>query len=164
VAQRYALGQTDRRALEQARNAAREAAAVIWQQSLQSGAGLADTARAANAAVEATTQPGRIAAWQVCQGLDALAASADLLRDVFGNPFHTPALPVYWREWNQATIPRLARDIHERHRYDDLPILADALEEAGCTDEALLRHCRDGRLHVPGCWVAELLVDDSGAG
>jgi hypothetical protein len=165
VAQRYALGQTDRRGLAQARNAAREASLAIWQDSLAGNAS-EDAVRAAHAALDVTTQPGHIAAWQVCQTLfptllaDWSPGAADLVHDIFGNPFQTPRLPEHWRTWNDRTIPRLARHIHERYRHAELPILADALEEAGCTDESILSHCRSGSLHVPGCWVLELLVEE----
>ena len=166
VAERYALGQTDRRALEQARNAARDASLAIWQSSLESAHELADHVRAAQAALDVTTQPGRIAAWQVCQALfptllaDWSPRAADLIRDVFGNPFHSPSLPEHWRVWNEGTIARLARHIHERQRYDELPILADALEDAGCTDEAITSHCRQAPIHGPGCWVLALLMGE----
>jgi hypothetical protein len=166
VAERYALGKTDHRALEHARNAARDASLTIWQRSLENGGALADTVCAAQAALDVTTQPGRMAAWQVCQALfptllaDWSPQAADLIRDVFGNPFQVPSLPPYWRIWNEGTIVRLARHIHEGQRHDELPILADALEEAGCTDEGILNHCRFAPVHVPGCWVLELLVGD----
>jgi hypothetical protein len=56
-------------------------------------------------------------------------------------------------------VPRLARGLYEEGRFADLPVLADALEEAGCADERLLGHCRSGGAHVRGCWVLDLLLD-----
>jgi hypothetical protein len=50
----------------------------------------------------------------------------------------------------------MARAIYDGHRFTDLPILADALEEAGCTDAAILAHCRTGE-HVRGCWALDAL-------
>ncbi len=168
VAQRYALGATDRRALEHARSAAREASIEIWQAASVPGAALDDAVRAAHAALDVTNPSGSIAAWQVCQALfptllaDWSGEAASLLRDIFGNPFHEPVLPAYWRLWNEGTILRLARHIDDTQRYDELPILADALEDAGCTDEQVLRHCRGDLVHVPGCWVVDAVLGKDG--
>jgi serine/threonine-protein kinase len=63
-----------------------------------------------------------------------------------------------WRRWNDGTAAQLARAIAEANRFEDLPILGDALEDAGCTDEAILRHCRGPGPHVRGCWVLGLLL------
>ena len=52
---------------------------------------------------------------------------------------------------------RLAESIYEERTFDDLPILGDALEEAGCTDPTILDHCRSGE-HVRGCWVVDLVL------
>jgi anti-anti-sigma regulatory factor len=59
--------------------------------------------------------------------------------------------------WNNSTIPKMAQAIYEARAYDRLPILADALEEAGCSKEDLLSHCRQGGEHVEGCWLIDLL-------
>lgn len=55
-------------------------------------------------------------------------------------------------------VLQLANAIAEERAFDRLPILADALEEAGCTDEAILAHCREPGPHVRGCWVVDLLL------
>jgi hypothetical protein len=60
--------------------------------------------------------------------------------------------------WNDGTIAKLAEAIYEEWAFDRLPILADALEEAGCTSEELLTHCRAGGEHVRGCWAVDLLL------
>jgi len=52
----------------------------------------------------------------------------------------------------------MAREIHDERRFGDLPILADALEDAGCSAEAVLRHCRGPGPHVRGCWVVDLAL------
>jgi hypothetical protein len=52
----------------------------------------------------------------------------------------------------------MARSIRDERRFSDLPLLADALEEAGCTNEQLLQHCRDSGSHVRGCWLLDLLL------
>jgi serine/threonine protein kinase len=63
-----------------------------------------------------------------------------------------------WLRWNDGLVVRMARAINEEGRFDDLPVLADALEDAGCSDEAILTHCRKQGPHVRGCWVVDLLV------
>ena len=59
--------------------------------------------------------------------------------------------------WNDAAIVKLARFIDREQAFERLPILADALEEAGCTDADVLAHCRAGGTHVRGCWVIDLV-------
>jgi hypothetical protein len=85
-------------------------------------------------------------------------AQCDLLRDVFGNPFRPPAVQHAWLRWNDGTIPRLARAIYDDRAFNRLGILADALEDAGCTDVAILKHCRQPAEHVRGCWLVDLLL------
>jgi hypothetical protein len=55
-------------------------------------------------------------------------------------------------------VAQVARAIYDGRRFADLPVLADALEESGCTDEAILRHCRSGGEHARGCWVLDALL------
>jgi hypothetical protein len=67
-----------------------------------------------------------------------------LLRCIVSNPFRRlPAIDPSWLSWQTGIIPRLARAFYDERRFQELPILADALEEAGCTDTALLAHCRE---------------------
>jgi hypothetical protein len=80
------------------------------------------------------------------------------LRCIFGNPFRPGALGPAWLSWNGGTVPNLAKAIYDDRRYDLLPVLADALEEAGCGDADLLAHCRGPGQHVRGCWVLDLLL------
>jgi hypothetical protein len=90
---------------------------------------------------------GEVGAWQCL-----------VLLDVFGNPFRpAPAVPSFGA-WNEGTILNMARAIYEERAFDRMPILGDALEEAGCTDEALLDHCRGEGPHVRGCWLLDLLL------
>ncbi len=80
------------------------------------------------------------------------------LRCLFGNPFRPASFETAWLTWSGGTIPKLAQAIYADRSFDCLPVLADALAEAGCTDEALLTHCRGPGPHVRGCWVLDLML------
>jgi hypothetical protein len=84
-------------------------------------------------------------------------AQAELVRCVFGNPFRPPPAPGAWLAWQDGLIPNMARAIYEERAFDQLPVLGDALEEAGCADETILAHCRGPGPHARGCWVVDLL-------
>jgi hypothetical protein len=83
-------------------------------------------------------------------------AQAALLRDIFGNPFHPASITPAVIAWNDGTVVTLARAIYDERAFDRLPVLADALEEAGCDNADLLTHCRQPGGHVRGCWVVDL--------
>ncbi len=89
------------------------------------------------------------------------AAQAAIIRDIF-DPFRPqPSIETRWLSWNDGTIPKLAQAIYDDRAFDRLPILADALEEASCTDADILNHCRQPGEHVRGCWVVDLLLGKS---
>jgi hypothetical protein len=81
-----------------------------------------------------------------------------LLRDIIGNPFRPVALDPAWRT---TAVLGLADAIYAHRAYDRLPILADALEEAGCTNADLLAHCRGPGPHVRGCGAVDLILGKS---
>jgi hypothetical protein len=81
----------------------------------------------------------------------------DLLRDIVGNPFQRVIIDPSCLSWNEGCLGKMARDIYDARRYEELPVLADALEEAGCTNQDILAHCRQGSEHARGCWVLDLL-------
>jgi hypothetical protein len=83
---------------------------------------------------------------------------ASLIRDIFGNPFRPVKLDPTWRVRKGGSVPNVAQAIYEERRFGDMPVLADALEEAGCTEQAILSHCRQPGEHVRGCWVIDLLL------
>ena len=60
--------------------------------------------------------------------------------------------------WNAGTVRRIAQAIYDDRAFDRMPILADALEDAGCDNADILNHCRESREHVRGCWVVDLLL------
>ena len=89
---------------------------------------------------------------------------ARLLRDLFGPlPFREVAVAPSWLAWNGGTIRGMARAIYDERAFDRLPVLADALEEAGCTNTEILGHCREPGPHARGCWVVDLLLGHGGA-
>jgi hypothetical protein len=63
-----------------------------------------------------------------------------------------------WPRWRTLDVLALARGIHRDQAFNRLPILADALQDAGCDDGDVLRHCREGTGHVRGCWVVDLAL------
>jgi hypothetical protein len=78
-----------------------------------------------------------------------------LARDIFGNPFRPIAANPTWLT---STVVALASGIYSDRAFDRMPILADAMEEAGCDSADILLHCRGPGPHVRGCWVVDLLL------
>jgi hypothetical protein len=89
---------------------------------------------------------------------DFAVRAAAVIRDVAGNPFHPVSLRRQWLQSNEAAVRSLAETIASDRSFDLLPILGDALEDAGCTDAVVLAHCRTAGEHVPGCWVVDGLL------
>ena len=78
-----------------------------------------------------------------------------LFRDLFGNPFR----PVtFLPAWRTDTAVTLARQMYDAREFSAMPILADALQDAGCDDPDILDHCRREGPHVRGCWVVDLVL------
>jgi hypothetical protein len=89
-----------------------------------------------------------------------------LLRDIIGNPFRPVTLDPSWLSWNGGLVPRLAQVAYDERTMptgtldlDRLAVLADALEDAGCGDAAILGHLRGPGVHVRGCWVVDLVLE-----
>lgn len=107
---------------------------------------------------------------------DAKRQRAGILRDIIGNPFRPVSLcgpikgitqtePVPGCSacngilaWSDGTVRRMAQQMYDARNFDAMPILADALEYAGCTEAAILQHCRGTAPHVRGCWVIDLIL------
>jgi hypothetical protein len=87
------------------------------------------------------------------------AGEDQYLRDVVGNPFRRSKISPAWLAWNDGAVAKIAKGIYAERAFDRLPILADALEEASCSDAAILEHCRSAGPHVRGCWVVDLLLE-----
>ncbi len=189
AAEQYADGLITEDELKAAREAAWEAAiAAAWVavRTAAWAAAWAATSEATGEAVweavwaaasEATMEAAREATIEA-----ARAAQAHILRDIAGNPFRLVPRTTVWQVGPQTMlelIPRsrtvfaMARAIYDDCRFEDLPILADALEDADCDNAEILNHCRllessvwsetqqahvRRSQHVRGCWVLDLIL------
>jgi len=86
---------------------------------------------------------------------DHLKLQAAVFRDIVGNPFRPVAFDPRWRTVDAVGV---ARAIYDDRAFGRLPILADALMDAGCDDEHVLAHCRSRGPHTRGCWVVDLVL------
>jgi hypothetical protein len=82
-------------------------------------------------------------------------APAIVHRELVPNPF----VPLAWKpEWFTSTVGEMATHIYDNRDFGAMPILADALQEAGCEDAQILNHCRANRPHARGCWVLDAVL------
>src|SRR5262249_53878542 len=88
----------------------------------------------------------------------AWKTQAAVLRDLYGHLFHADPL---WVSRLQRTdeVERISRTIYDDHSFAEMPVLADALEEAGCADADVLAHCRKPGEHARGCWVIDAILE-----
>jgi hypothetical protein len=78
-----------------------------------------------------------------------------LLRDIFGNPFR----PISFSpEWRTTTAVAIAQGMYESRDFGPMPLLADALQDAGCEVSGIIDHCRGPGPHVRGCWVVDSVL------
>jgi hypothetical protein len=136
-------------------------AAVTYTGSPQALAAAAGAAAYAAHAAAGVTDPEQDSAWRAALAAER-AAQADLLRELFGNPFRPVASDLGMLAQKVDVVRGLAQAIYTERAFERLLLLADALEEAGCRDEEVLAHCRQEGGHVRGCWVVDgLLVTSS---
>jgi hypothetical protein len=150
--ERFADGLASR---EELRQAQLEAAAARGEED-------SDTWQAAHAVFEATSPQGWFAGWvtgrytkSIPHGVSRTPQRMLLLREVVGNLFRPVPFDPRWRT---ADALGLARAAYEDRAFDRLPLLADALMDAGCDADAILAHCRGPGPHVRGCWVVDLVL------
>lgn len=183
VAEQFADGRADQAVLETAREKAVRVAAKEYGQAAATDGGqaIADGLEAARAAAAAAGRDQREvveqAMWCAQKAVQAAARKqtprgqkgkvadeaagqqqrrqAALLLDLFGNPFRPIRVE---KSWLAANVCPLAEVIYEEAAFDRLPILADAMVEAGCHHSDILAHCRGGGEHLRGCWVVDLLT------
>jgi hypothetical protein len=173
VVERYVDDLASPREYAAARNAALAAAggagrraawAAYWAASRNPAESLSNSCTAAaeamaHEAVTAARKTGRdqAAAWEHGRATGARQLAL-VVHEVVGNPFRCIVAETNWLRWRGGLVRNMARAIYEDGRYGDLPILADALEDAGCSEPDVLHHCREGGEHVRGCWVIDLLL------
>lgn len=159
VVERYANGQEATRALRAARRqaqAARQAAYPVWAPGgwpanawdVSTAIGVVETAAAVHV---------RLREWSGAYvGIPPDGAEQTaLLRDLFDNPFRPTDLDP---RWYTSDVVRLARCIRADRAFDLMPVLGDALQDAGCASGAVLDHCYGGCRRVPGCWLVDSLA------
>jgi hypothetical protein len=168
VAERFADGLATDRDLDRVANAAH--ANVL---SASNSAGGYSNRLAANFAAAQSAAPDALFAAQLAsayafdsmkiRGLPPKPAEhrtqCGLIRCLFGNPFRPlPVVDAAWLAWGGATVRKMADMIYDERAWGDLPILADALEDAGCTDDDWLSHLREPGPHARGCHVLDALL------
>ncbi len=83
----------------------------------------------------------------------------NFFHDIFGNLFHPVAFDPAWRT---STAVGVAQAMYDARDFAAMPVLADALQDAGCEHADILQHCRDEKqVHVRGCWVVDLVLNKS---
>jgi hypothetical protein len=154
--ERYADGLADKQELAHTLN---RAFSAVWTIGVRMAY---PTPRCAEAARQFTARAAR-------DGAAERRYQAVLLCDIFGNPFcRPPSIDPSLLTWSDGLVPKLARAAYEdRHlptgTFDEarIAVLADALDEAACTDDALVSHLRAEGPHVRGCWAVDLLLGKS---
>lgn len=102
---------------------------------------------------------GEDEAWAVAQASERESRrQVALLNELFGNPFRPVVVEPHWLAWNNGVVVSMAHEIEEAQRFVELPYVADALMDAGCGDETLLRHLRQTEGHLRGCWALDALL------
>jgi hypothetical protein len=109
------------------------------------------------AIVSTFPEPTKSGSWSTASELTG-KYQPEILRCIFGNPFRPVTADPFWLASNNGTVVKLAQAIYDERTFDRMPILADALEDAGCTNADILVHCRGGGEHARGCWVVDLLL------
>jgi hypothetical protein len=161
AAERRADGRADEADLRRVREELRQARQQ--QLPLTPGAGairLAELAASDTSYHVAPAEAVRLAhrLWDGGAPLPGSAGQCELLRDVAGNPFRPARVERAWLLWRSRLTGMMAEAIYDARRFDDLPVLGDALEEAGCDEPGLLGHLRGPGPHARGCWVLDLLL------
>ena len=88
-----------------------------------------------------------------------LRAQADILRDIFGDPFGPAVIDLI--VWLTPSVMTLAESVHNERAFHRMALLGDALEAAGCDNPDMLDHCRSHKGHFRGCWVVDAILGRS---
>jgi hypothetical protein len=168
VAECFADGLADHAELIAAANEARDACENIpvnfrdrHGQRLRSKKGgyaaraAANTARNAAALFLNRNQLGRVSR---TGNAGARITLASILRELTGNPFRPVALDPAWLTWNNGAVKKMAQALYDESAFAEWPVLADALEDAGCANADLLTHLRGTEPHARGCWAIDKIL------
>jgi hypothetical protein len=143
----FSAGDRESYARANAASAASSAVRSFAFDAAKSSVYFAGLAMAGNALGQSTSSP---------EGMAERLAQAELLRDIFGNPWRSPA--TLGIALQTVPIVRMAAEVYESRSSERLPELAAALEEAGCDDAELLGHLRGETPHVRGCWALDAVL------
>ena len=183
LAERFADGQASLAELESAYRLANGPACQLYGSAeAEREIRRASEALAVLNAISPGGDPASDAIWQLSRasqrGIDARMVA--LAHDILGNPFRRVERSAPWiaqvravigdavyrcqdafnPAWLTSDVLALAQGIYEERAFDRMPILADALHDAGCENVEVLNHCRDASAtHVRGCWVVDLVLD-----
>lgn len=158
VAERQAEGLATPEEMREANSEASMGSVAAWQQ-VRTG-GDRTLASAAQAALYSLSLPRRAYVYVGnavgTSSTAERAAQCQLLRELFGNPFRPF---VFDPVWGSPIVLAIAAQLYDRESFDELPVLADALEDAGCDDPQLLGHLRAAITHYRGCWALDAVLD-----
>jgi hypothetical protein len=166
ISEQYADGLVTEATLQRAAHAA-------WQAACKSSSGKAvrgkpELRRWVWEAVGSAVTDNRMLRCSIIMAANAVVEAANdhphfdpclVLRDIFGDVLYPVELSDSWRTWNDSIVINLAEAIYYDRDFARLPILADALEEAGCNNADILTHLRGPGPHVRGCWVVDLCLN-----
>jgi hypothetical protein len=151
----FADGRIGRTRLSNAAAAADAALRDVWS-AAASGPRVEDEPARGARQVASPHLPTAVSWWLAATGEEA-RARADLLRDLV-NPFQTASVDPAWLTRNDGAVRKVAEGMYETSDLGQMPVLADALQEAGCEGAVLLNHCRGPGPYARGCWVVDLLL------
>lgn len=157
VCERFAEGSATSSELEAAHEGA-EAAFNEYSGREETAAAAVSAACYPSDLLELVASTARQSAWMVWPRERRRAEhqwQCQIARDLFGNPFRSIVFSPMWRT---DTVVTLARGIYESREFSAMPILSDALQDAGCGSTDVLDHCLDSGPHARGCWVIDLIL------
>jgi hypothetical protein len=174
VAERYADGSVTDADLDTANSAVGREATQVFNAAIDRAVAVGRT-DTQEAGMQAIHGHGAILAASAVGPVDALNAAGNaitylpegrrqtgrigqchLIRDIFGPSVFRPV--IFSPEWRTDTVVTLARQMYDPREFSAMPILADALQDAGCDNDDILNHCRSDGPHARGCWVVDLVL------
>jgi hypothetical protein len=167
AAERFADGAAPKREMTAAGAAAQQAAWTVSRDGprFKDDRTAAAFAIARDAAYAIVWEAATLACREAKLAEISAASRRAVLRDIFGNPFRPVSISSAVLAWNDAVVSRLAQSAYEERELPAgtldngrLAVLADALEEAGCTDADILAHLRGPGPHVCGCWAIDAIL------